>query len=272
LRENGKWGFKKDGAFLIKPVYDTIYGFDSTNRVCLACQKMVSNNANKFIKVHVTKYSCHYYNTKGETLMIRNQKNDTFTVFSVSKHSLRQYNNPSWFFTVGAKGRKYLMTKDFRQQTFNEYTEIRTSEEKEFYVAQTLNEFEVPVTGVVNTREDVIVPYLYSDIRINPKDSLIIACSAGLRADGEDDVYDYKGKKIQSSRRHLEMATKHFLIQKVYEPKEQYIFFEIATNKETPLQADELRYYEQDEVLIRQRNDWFIYDLKTNIKRPTAKP
>lgn len=270
-RENGKWGYKSGDGFLIQPIYDTIFGFDSTGRVCLACSKLKSSNTNKFIKVLVTKFNCHYYNTKGEKLMIRNQLNDTFTVFSYSKNALKQYNNSSWFFTVTAKGRKYLMTKDFRQQTFNEYAEIRTSSEKEFYITQIQNEFEVLVTGLVNTSEQVIVPYQYSDIHINPTDSLIIACAAGLRANAEDDVYDFKGKKVQSSRKHLEMATKHFLIEKVYEPKETYLIFNIETQKEIPLQADELTYYQKDEVLIRLKGDWYIYDLQTNQKRKKEK-
>lgn len=271
VRENNKWGFKKNDAFLIKPIYDTIFGYDSTNKVCLACQKDKTANANKFIKVTITKYLCHYYDAYGNKLMIRNQFNDTFTVFSRTKNSIAQYNNNSFFFTVAAKGRKYLLTKDFRQQTFNTYHEIRTCEEPMFYVAEQQNEFEQQLMGVVNTREDVIVPFSYTGISFNTDDSLIIACTGRNSLNAADDVYDYKGKRIATSPRHLEMATSKFLIQKIFEPKEQYIFLNLETKVETALTADVVQYYKGDEVAVKIKNDWYIYDLNTNQKRPKPK-
>lgn len=270
-RENGKWGFKKEGAFLIQPMYDTIFGFDSTNKVCLACQKDKTANANKFIKVTITKHLCHYYDVYGNKLMIRNQSNDTFTVFSRTKNSIAQYNNNSFFFTVTAKGRKYLLTKDFRQQTFNTYQEIRTCEEPLFYLAEQQNEFEQQLSGLVNTREDVIVPFAYAELSFNTDDSLIIACTGRSALNAADDVYDYKGKRVATSNRHLEKATSHFLIQKIYEPKEQFIILNLETKVETPLFADEVKYFQGDEILVKIKNDWFIYDLATNQKRPKPK-
>jgi hypothetical protein len=270
-RENGKWGYKKESSFIIRPVYDTIYPFDSTGKICLACCRTKSASANKFMKVLVTTYSCHYYNQAGKSLLIRNHLNDTFGVFSLSKNSLRQYNNLSPYFTVTTKGKKYLLTKDFRQQTFKDYAEIRASEEPGFYVAQILNEAENMVTGVIDRREEQIVPYAYTDIRFNSLDSLIIACSANTLPNAMDDVFDYKGKKVQQSRRHLEMATKNFLIQKVYEPKECYILVNTENNKEVSLVADEMQYYKGNEVLIRVKRDWYIYDLQTNQKKLKTK-
>lgn len=270
-RENGKWGFKKDNVFLIPPIYDTIFGYDSSNKVCLACQKDKTANANKFIKVTVTKHLCHYYDAYGNKLMIRNQANDTFTVFSRTKNSIAQYNNNSFFFTVTAKGRKYLLTKDFRQQTFNTYQEITTCEEPLFYLGEQQNEFEQQLSGLVNTREDIVVPFAYAELSFNTDDSLIIACTGRNALNAADDVFDYKGKRIATSNRHLEKATSHFLIQKIYEPKEQFIFLNLETKVETPLFADEIQYYQGDEILVKIKNDWYIYDLVTNQKRPKSK-
>jgi hypothetical protein len=76
---------------------------------------------------------------------------------------------------------------------------------------------------------------------------------------------------VESSRRHIEMASKNFLIHKIYEPKEYYVLYNIKTKQEKQLQADDLVFYENDEVLIRIKNDWFIYDMVTNQKKPKNK-
>ena len=67
------------------------------------------------------------------------------------------------------------------------------------------------------------------------------------------------------------MATKDYLIQKVYEPKECYILVNIENNTETSLVAEEMQYYKVNEVLIRLKNDWYIYDLQTNQKKLKTK-
>lgn len=271
VRENGKWGYKKDDQFLIRPIYDTIYGYDSTGRVCLACQKDKSANTNKFIKVTITKHLCHYYDNYGNKLMIRNSVNDTFTVFSRVKNSLTQYNNNSFYFTVCAKGNKYLLTKDFRQQTFKPYAEIRPCEEPLFYLAEQQNDFEQQVSGVISSMEQQIVPFAYSGISFNTGDSLIITCTGRMSNNAADDVYDYAGKKIATSNRHIELATRHFLIQKITEPKEQYIVYNLETKTEYVLQAEAISYFKNDEVLIKLKNDWYIYNLLSNQKRPKSK-
>ena len=81
FRDATKWGVKENESVIIKPIYDTIFAFDSTDKVCMACFRIKSASANKFIKVTTTSYACNYLNKKGERLVIRNQKNDTTSVF-----------------------------------------------------------------------------------------------------------------------------------------------------------------------------------------------
>ena len=64
------------------------------------------------------------------------------------------------------------------------------------------------------------------------------------------------------------MATKHFLIHKIFEPKEYYIIYNIATKEEKQLIADEVKFFMNDEILLRQKNDWYLYDLNTHQKKP----
>jgi hypothetical protein len=271
FNEGKKWGLRSGEQVIVQPVYDTIYPFDSTNKICLACHRYKTASANKFMKVLTTSYACNYLNNKGEKLVVKNKKGDTCSIFAYNKSSLAQYSGRSPYFTASAKNRKFLLTKDFVQLTYNNYHDVVMSEDPAFYITQTLNEFDVPLTGMVNQKEEVIIPYLYSSIRLNTEDSLIVACSAAVRPNAEDDVYNYEGKKVASSTKHIDMATKNFLIHKLYEPKEHYLTYNLATRQETKLQADEVKFYQDDEILIRIKNEWFIYDLQTNQKKPKSK-
>jgi hypothetical protein len=268
FREGLKWGVKENESILIQPIYDTIFNFDSTGKVCMACFRIKSASANKFIKVTTTSYVCNYLNKKSEHLVIRNQLNDTFSVFAYSKNGLKQYQNNDPYFFVTTKGKKYIVYKNFQQLTFKGYHDISFSPEKKFYFTYFINEGDIVLAGLTNEREEELIAHNYAQIKINTNDSLIIACSAGVRKNADDEVFDYEGKKIIGTHRHIDMATKHFLIHKIYEPKEYYIFYNITTKEEKNVNADEVKFYEHDEILIRQKNDWYIYDLNTNLKRP----
>jgi len=267
-RENSKWGIRENETVIIKPIYDTIFNFDSTGKVCMACFRSKSATASKFIKVTTTSYACNYLNKKNERLIIRNMANDTFSVFSYNKTAIKQYSGNSPYFTVSTKGKKHILYKNFQQITFKGYHDISMSSDPKFYFTSFMNEGDIVLSGLTNEREEEIIPHNYSTIKINTNDSLIIACSAGVRINAEDEVFDYNGKKIIGTHRHIDMATKHFLIHKIFEPKEYYIFYNMNTKEEKNVSADEIKFYEHDEILIRQKNDWYIYDLNTNLKKP----
>lgn len=267
FKENLKWGIKENETVIIPAVYDTIFNFDSTQKVCMACYKIKSASASKFIKVMTTTYVCRYLNKKNEKLIVRNLNNDTSSVFAYTKHSLKQYIGNSPFFVVSTKDKKKnLLTKSFKQLTFNGYYDINPSPDPGFYFTHFMNEGDIILAGLVNDREEEIVPANYSTIKINTSDSLIIACSAGVRINADDEVFNYNGKKLLGTFRHLDFATKNFLIHKIFEPKEYYIFYNMASREEKTIMADEVKLLEHDTLLIRQKNDWYVYDLKTNQK------
>lgn len=271
VRENGKWGYRLREKLVVPAAYDTVFGFDTTGKVCLACIRSKSSNNSKFIKVTSTSYACHYYDGAGKKLVVRNQLNDTFSVFSYNKSTLKNYQGPSRYFTVAVKNKKYLLLKDGRQLTFNDYHDVRPTSSSEFYVAQVVNDMDVVVTGLVNHLEQTVIPFQYSDIVVNMRDSLIICCSAGINANAGDDVYNFEGKKFQNSQKHIDLATKNFLVHKIFEPKEHFLIYNISKKQETPLQADEVAYLSTDELLIKIKNDWFVYDMQTNLKKPKSK-
>jgi hypothetical protein len=272
FQENSKWGIKENHKTIVDPIYDTIFNFDSTGKVCLACYRTKTASASKFIKMMVTTYYCNYLNRKQKRLSIKTETNDTCTVFSYGKKAVKQYLNNSPYFVVSVKNKKYLLEKrDFKQLTFKGYHDINISPDPEFYITQSINPADVIVTGLINTREEEIIPYNYSTIKINPKDSVIIACSASVRNNAEDDIFNYKGKKTMGSRRHIDMATKNFLIHKIYEPREYYILYNVTTKAEKELDADEVHFAEHDNILVKIKDDWYTYDMNSNEKKLVKK-
>jgi hypothetical protein len=272
FRENTKWGIKENEQVLIAPVYDTIFNFDSTGRVCLACFRHKSASTNKFIKVTTTSYSCNYLNKKNERLIIRNTMNDTFSVFPLSKNIIRLYDHNQPYFTVSAGNKKHLLYKNFQQITFRGYHDVSLSPEPRFYYTHYINEGDIVLAGLTNEREEEVIPHRYSVIKVNTSDSLIIACSAGVRNNAEDEIFDYEGKKITSTYRHIDLATRNFLIHKIFEPREYYILYNMSTKEEKQLSADEIRLHEHDLILVRQKKDWYLYDLTTHQKKPFKQP
>jgi hypothetical protein len=248
-------------------VYDTVFNFDPTGKLCLACFEIKTATSNKFMRVLSTSYACNYLNKKNERLTITNG-DDTCSVFSLGKNTIAEYQGNGPLFVANVKGKNNLVTKEFRQLTTRGYHTIAPGAVPGFYLTKELSESEILFSGLINAKEEIIVPYQYSGISINPFDSVIIACSAGVRRNADDDLYDYSGNKTESYRRHIEQATKNFVIHKLYEPKEHYILYNKKTLEERTLTADELLPAANDSVLIRIRHDWYYYDLKTNTKKP----
>jgi hypothetical protein len=272
FRENSKWGIKENDVIVVPPRYDTVFNFDSQGKVCMGCFKIKTASANKFIKVVSTSYSCNYLNKENKRLRIRMEGNDTNSVFSLGKTTLKLYNDNPDLFIVTAKNKKHVVRKDFTQVTFNGYHDISLSPDPAFYITQLMEESETVFTGLINTKEELVIPYQYSGIKINTFDSLIIACSAGVRDNANDDIYDYKGKVKQSYHRHVDLATRHFIVHKLYDPNEHYIIYNIKTREEKILQADEVQFSTRDEILIRLKHDWYIYNMNTHEKKQTKHP
>ena len=267
FKENARWGIKDGNKVIINPTYDSIFNFDETGKVCLACRKM-KGPSNKIIKVTTFTYACHYLNKKGEKLRIKAGNNDTCSIFSLGKNTVTQFSDAHTTFVVGVKGLKYMVDKTFKQLTFNGHYDIGQSVEPLFYLASSIDESETILTGLIDLNEHEVIPIQYAHIRINPVDSLIMGCSAGVRANSDDDVFNYSGKKIDSYHRHVEMATKDYIVHKVFTPKEHFIIYNIKTKEEKNLQANEIHFFDHEEILIRIKDDWYIYNLKTNAKTP----
>lgn len=267
FKEVNKWGIKENESVIIKPVYDTIFNFDSTGRVCLACFKQKTVSANRFIKTPNIIYRCNYLNKKGGHLTIKPENSDTTSIFTLLKVSVKQYNENDTYFIAAIKNIKYLIDKDFKQVTAKPYTEIYYTIDPGFFMAEIVTEGNVILKGLIDQNEKEIIPFNYSNIKINPRDSLIVGCSAGIGFNREDDIYSCEGKKIDSYHRHIDMALKGYVIHKIFEPKEYYIIYNIQTKEENIVYAEEARIYTEEELLMRNDDHWFTYNLITHKKK-----
>jgi len=268
FKEDGKWGIKENGNILIKPAYDTIFNFDSTFKVCLACAKIKSANPNKYIKTPSITFNCRYLNKRSEPLIIKQFASDTCSIFSLGKNTVAQYLNGNNYMTVAVKNHKHLVYKDFTQITSKGYDEIHFSSDPEFLVAENKDDGNVLLSGLINKKEEQIIPMVFSHVKVNSRDSLIIACTTGQGANSEDDVFNYKGEKIAAYKKHIELATKDFIVHKIFSPKEYLIVYNIKTKEEKVEYAQEVYLYKGEELLMMNEGHWFLYDMNTHKKSP----
>ncbi len=266
-----KWGIKQADKIIINAIYDTVLNFDINTKTCLACNKTKIASTNKFIKAFTTVYTCNYLNFNNKPLSIKTDTKDTCSVFSLSKNSAKELYDNTNYFIVTHKSKKYLIDKNFNQITFNGYHNIAFSSEPNFLIVEEKQITGQILTGLINLKEEKIIDFNYSGIKINTADSLIITCTSGVNAGANDDVYDYYGKKINSFRRHIDLATKNFIVHKIFEPNEYYIVYNIKTKIEKILNAAEVKLQNSNELLIKLKNEWLVYDLNSGEIKPLPK-
>ncbi len=266
FKDNQKWGIKNGENIIIAPLYDTIFNFDKNNKVCMACFKSKSTNTNKFIKVTSINYFCNYLNSDSKRLVIKTSSRDTCSVFQLTKTSVQHYTDYDKVFRVKVNNHMYLIRKDFKQLSFRSYFDIDLCDDPGFYIAQGLNEVDVPMYGLINTKEEIIIPFNYSGIKINPSDSLVMVCGTGYGAGTEDYVFDYSGKKLQSYKHHVELATKEYIVFKTFEPEEYYFSLCLETKEEKKIEAEEIKFYKENTLRLRIGTTWYLYNLKTEEK------
>jgi hypothetical protein len=271
FKEGPKWGVKENEKTVITPQYDTVFNFDATGKVCIACYKSMSASSNKFIKTLSKTYACNYLDKNSNRLLIKTDLNDTCSVFILNKNTLKQFNENKAFFVVSLKNKKYLVDRNFNQRTFKGYLDIGFSAEPTYLITKITPDGNSIYSGLINLGEELIVPFEYTDIKLNTQDSLIVACSAGIRANTEDDVFNYSGKKLGTYNRHVELATKNFVIHKLFEPTERYMIYNVSTKDEKELYAEEAELYRQNELLVRIKSAWFIYNMANGEKTPYKK-
>jgi hypothetical protein len=258
-KQGNKYGVWKFSEAIIPAVYDTILPFDSTASVCMACVKS-QKPGNKFIKTNTTVLMCKYLNQKNEALIVK-RNNDTCVFFTYSKQAIQSYSSSKNHFIVDSKGKKHVVNKQFKQLTYNGYDDIINTSLSNYFIVNNKTIGASYLEGLIDEHETLIMPFEYSSIKINPFDTLFMGCTAQLKTNGNDDVFNSDGKKIHNFNRHIDCATRQFIIHKVFIPKEYYVILNLETNKEKNIFAEEIVYLGKETISVKIKGKPHICNL-----------
>lgn len=265
--KGNKMGCTLNGNEIIPPLYDTIFDFDKTNTICMACNEMKKGNS-KFIKIQVKAFECKYLNKSNQALFIKHTDKDSTDLFTIHKNTIKQYQSGANHFVASVGSKKYLVSKSFQLVTPAPFNEIYFTQCQNLFITETKTQNSAILLGLINTENKLIVPSEYSKIKVNDRDSLIIACSSQSKINGEDDVYNYQGKKVHSFKRHIENATKKYIIYHIFEPNEYFIILDRKSNEEKPVNGQNMVYLKDDLFALKTDGDWFYFDVVKNTKTP----
>ncbi len=268
--KGNKMGCTWNGQEIIPAVYDTIFEFDATSTICLACNETKTSNS-KFIKVSTKSYECKYLNKENKAFYLKRSAKDSTCIFGIQKNTVKQFQSPGHHFVASLGSKKYLVSKDFKLVTPSPFNEIYFTQQRDFFITETKTENNAILLGLINSENKLIIPSEYSKIKVNDKDSLIIACSSQSKVNGEDDVYNYLGKKVHSFRRHIENATKRYIIYHIFEPNNFFIVLNRKTNEEKPINGQNVVFVKEDIFAVKMDGNWFYYDIIKNTKTPFDK-
>lgn len=268
FKQTGKWGFKKGEAVIIEAQYDSIFGFDATQQIALVCNLNPKKNFINPLTKELKKIYDFYYITPTNTkvnLMLPDLKNPV-NEFANQQKLQKEYLGTQAHFVIFYDGKNYLFNKNGKQITTTPYDNIYLTNHPDFFVIEIKEKSGQSLMGLINEYGKQIIENRYSKIQINTKDSLIICCTAGIRFNGTDDVFDYQGNKKHSSNKHIDYAGKDYIIYKLFEPVLSHVVLDNEDNKEKIIKCDKLSIIKKDEFLIHTDNNWYIYNLKTDKK------
>lgn len=267
FKTGNKWGFKKGQSVIIEPQYDSVFGFDETNQICLIGNidplKRSVNSLTKQVRIG---YTFNYINSKNQKFYFKPQSGlDSVSSIDVTKQSGSLYLGNSDLFIAAFSGKKMLWSKKGKQVSSVKHDNINFTKVPGLYTFE-----ESTVWGLMDESGKPLIGPTYSKISINVYDSVIYCCTAGSRFNGMDDVYNYKGEKIHTSGKHIQSAGKNYVIYRLYDSENAFIIHDLKTNTEKNLKADFV-YYLRDNKMVILADDWFFYDLKTEKKAPMDK-
>ncbi len=266
FKTGDKWGFKKGQAVIIEPQYDSVFGFDQTQQVCLVGsidpKKQTVNSLTKQIKIV---YTFKYINPENERLYFKAPNSlDSSSEATPTKFCGSLYHTYTNLMIACVSGKKILATKK-GVQISDSYDNMNFTKVPGFYTFETNS-----LLGLIDRSGKPIIPAGYSKISFNTEDSLIYCCTAGSKFNGSDDIYNYKGEKIHTSTKHIQCAGKNYVIYRLYASENSFIVFDVKENKERNLKAEYIYYLKDDKVALLD-DDWFFYDLKTEKRTPMDK-
>lgn len=273
FRSNGKWGFKEGDKITIEAQYDTVFGFDVTHRICLVGKiNPLKRSINSLThEVHID-YTYNYITPANKKICGKiSETQNEICDFTATKDMVSQYITDKNYFITHYNGKEIVFNKNGKQLTDHPYDNVSYTKVDSFFMVETKDpKSGHGFLGLINTSGKQVIPSTYSKISFNTYDTLIYCCTAGIRFNGSDDVYNYKGEKLHSHSKHIQCASKNFTIFKLFESENSYVIFDNKTLKEKQIKAEYV-YYLKDDNIVLLDGDWFFYNLATEKKTPIDK-
>lgn len=272
FKQNGKTGFRLNDKTIIEPQYDTTFGFDAKQKIALVGNLNSKKNfINPLTKELKRVYDFYYITPENKKISIVTADKKTADEFQTQQKVQKEYLLNASYFKIIYDNKVYLLDKSGKQLTASGYDNISFTKFPTLFMTELRDKSGQVFVGLIDESEKQVIPPNYSKIAINMYDSLIVCCTAGTKFNGSDDVYNYKGEKISSSARHIDYALKEYTVLKLYEPHVSYIILENSSKKEKPVTADALYYLKDEEVVMKQGDNYFLYNFKTDKKTPYDK-
>ncbi len=275
FKENSKWGYKKESKVIIIPEYDTAFAFDKTGQIALVANKSRFNKeVNPITGEEEYLYDYYYVNLKNKKIKILAEHfPDSMFIFPHQQELHLSYRDSSNYFKILFQGKLYLLNKNGKQLSsgFDNITETKA---KGYFETENYSKFEkkvVRIKGLIDSTGFLVVKCKYHTININKEDSSIYCCSAVFDAKLNDDVFNYKGKLIYSSIKHIEFSSKTLHIIKSYSPREEFIVENTKTGETYYLDGESIRYLKNNKAALIKNNNLYVIDLLTQKKQKLDK-
>lgn len=198
---------------------------------------------------------------------------DSMFIFPHQQELHLSYRDSSNYFKILFQGKLYLLNKNGKQLSagFDNITETKA---KGYFETENYSKFEkklVRIKGLIDSTGFQVVKCKYLTININKEDSSIYCCSAVFDAKLNDDVFNYKGKLIYSSIKHIEFSSKTLHIIKSYSPREEFIIENTKTGETYYLDGESIRYLKNNKAALIKNNNLYVIDLLTQKKQKLDK-
>lgn len=268
IHENGKWGFSNGEKIIINPTYDTVFPFDEKNKIALvATINEFNSSINPLTGEKEPGYDYFYINTNNKKFkLLPNDFPDSLEHLPFQQEFHLKYRDCKSILHILFQDKVYLFSIDGKQLTQG-YDNIYFQEKVKGFLLENIIEKsgkEYVLKGLYNHESNSNIPCKYKTIEFNLTDSIYFCCSALFDNSKNDDVYNYKGKRVAYSPDHIEFASKNCLITKVYHPKTQFWVDDKKQNKNYSIEGDELIPLKNNHCLIISKNNYTLFDLNNH--------
>ncbi|MES2515760.1 MAG: hypothetical protein V4580_16525 [Bacteroidota bacterium] len=273
--ENQKWGYKQGQHAVIAAEYDTAYAFDKTNRIAMVGNKSkINKEVNPMTGEEAYSYDFYFIDPRNKKIKILAERvPDSVSTFSHQQELQFNYRDSSGCFKILFKGKVYLLSKNGRQLSggFDNITETKATGYFEVENSSKGEKTIERVKGLIDSTGFQVVKCKYHSVKINREDSSVYCCSAVFDARLNDDVFNYRGKLIYSSQKHIEFSSKTLHIIKSYTPREEFIIDNALTGNMYYLDGKHIFYLQKNKAVLITKDNWYLIDLLTQKKQKLDK-